>query len=179
MKKTVIISTILVILLAVGGYAWLDGFRSEQIHEITHDRRVVYGTPYQGKYGDLKLREIVVKTQQLLEENPSAGHLVVVNYDSSATSENINQLIGIIAPDSSSEILQGLSPDTLLSGNYIRVRMYGHPVVRPTPTQVAQQAREYAQQRQLRLGEEVIEHYFSGDSMWIEHPIENPSMGRQ
>ncbi len=170
MKKIVIIGAILVILLSVAGYAWLGGFRSEKISKVSNQLRVVYGTTYQGKYGDLKLREIVVKTKQLLEDPARSGHLVVINYDSTA-SENINQLIGVISPDASSEALQDLTQDTLSAGTYLRIQLYGHPVVRSIPEQVNQKLKAYAEQQQLTLGKEVIEHYFGSDSMWIEYPI--------
>ncbi|MGB3586090.1 MAG: hypothetical protein WBA23_06100 [Tunicatimonas sp.] len=170
MKKIVIISAILVILLSVAGYAWLGGFKLEKISEVFSQLRVVYGTPYQGKYGDLKLREIVVKTKQLLEEPARSGQLVVINYDSTA-SENINQLIGIISSDVLPETLQNLTQDTLPAGNYLKIQLYGHPVVRSIPEQVNQKVKKYAEQQQITLGKEVIEHYFGSDSMWIEYPI--------
>ncbi|MEO0330536.1 MAG: hypothetical protein AAF223_02475 [Bacteroidota bacterium] len=173
MKKTVTISAISVILIAIAVYAWLGGFQSEQINEITYDRRIVYGTRYEGKYGDLKLRETVVKTQQMIEDNSLQGHLIVVNYDSSATSENIDQFIGILSSDLSAEALQKLSQDTLPSGEYLKIQVYGQPVVWPTPAQVSQYAEKYAQQQQIDLGTGVIEHYFGSDSMWIEFPIMN------
>ncbi|WKN40857.1 hypothetical protein [Tunicatimonas pelagia] len=172
MKKIVIGGAILVTLLSVAGYAWLGGFQTEKISEVSHPRQIVYGTTYQGKYGDLKLREIVVKTKQLLEDPTLSGRLVVVNYDSTAASEEINQLIGIITSDASSEALQNLTQDSLAEGSYLRVQLYGHPVVRSTPEQVDQKVKKYAEQRQLTLGEEVIEHYFESDSMWIEYSVE-------
>ena len=171
MKKVVIIGAVLVALLSVAGYAWLGGFRSDRILEVYNQHRVVYGTPYQGKYGDLKLREIVVTTKQLLEDSVPAGKLIVVNYDSTATPEDINQLIGIISPNAPPNALQNLTQYTLPAGSYIRVQLYGHPVVRSIPEQVNQQVEKYAEQQQLTLGSEVIEHYFGSDSMWIEYPI--------
>lgn len=171
MKKVVISGAVLVVLLSVAGYAWLGGFKSDRVLEVYNQRRVVYGTPYQGKYGDLKLREIVVTTKQLLEDSVLVGKLVVVNYDSTAASEDINQLIGIISPNASPKALQNLMQDTLSVGSYLRVQLYGHPVVRSTPEQVNQQVEKYAEQQQYTLGSEVIEHYYGSDSMWIEYPI--------
>ncbi|MGD1892345.1 MAG: hypothetical protein ACFB15_17370 [Cyclobacteriaceae bacterium] len=171
-RKIVLGGVVLTITVAVAVYVWLGGFRGEQIERVSHGARIVTGTSYQGAYGDLELRKIFVTTQRYLEENPGLGNLVVVNYDSLAVTKEVNQLIGVLKERTSGTFPFGQTVDTLPKGDYLRVRLYGHTVVRTTPTQVNEKVRSYAADYQLDLFPLVIEHYFSTDSMWVEFPIE-------
>jgi len=171
-KRLVVGGVFVTILFAIAVYAWLGGFRSEQVEKISYDIRTVAGTPYQGAYGDLALREIFVTTQERLQENKELGTLVVVNYDSLAETQEVDQLIGILAEHASAVPQSGQTVDTLPAGDYLRVRLYGHPVVRPTPAQVNEKARRYAVDYQLNLLPLAVEHYFGTDSMWVEFPVE-------
>ena len=174
MRKTVIVGILLVISIAIAIYAWLGGFQPASITETVHAPRIVYGTHYQGKYGDLKLREIVVNTKKLLADQEQSW-MVVVNLDSLSASKEINQLIGVMSLDARPEVPDSLTTDTIPAGRYLRIGLHGHPVVRPTPGQNNQEAKKYAEQQQLMLGKEVIEHYFGTDSMWVEYSVEPQS----
>jgi len=171
-KRLVLGGVIVTVLLAITIYAWLGGFQDEQIERVSHGVRTVVGTPYQGAYGDLALRKIFVTTQERLQENQELGALVVINYDSLADAKEINQLIGILTEPAFGMLQSGQTVDTLSAGDYLRLRLYGHPVVRPTPAQVQDKARRYAAEYQLNLLPLAIEYYFDADSIWVEFPIE-------
>nr|WKN40151.1 hypothetical protein K4G66_15765 [Tunicatimonas sp. TK19036] len=170
-KKIVLWVLLPVVAIAVGVYFWLGGFQSIEIEEVQHQPRVIWGTPYQGKYGDLKLREIFVTTQQLLREGKVQGTLVVVNYDSLFNTQKVNQFIGVLPVPPVEMANLPEKADTLIGGKYLRVHLYGQPAVRPTPEQTDQKVREYASQQGLMLGAKMVEHYFGADSMWVEYPI--------
>lgn len=171
-KRLVLGGAIVTVFLSIAIYAWLGGFQGEQIEKISYSSRTVVGTPYQGAYGDLALRKIFVTAQQQWEENKEWGTLVVVNYDSLADTNEINQLIGILTESASGLLRPEQIVDTLPAGNYLRVRLYGHPVVRSTPAQINEKVRRYTTDYQLTLLPPAIEHYFGTDSMWVEFRVE-------
>ena len=169
MKKIMVLTSLFVVAISIGVYVWLGGFRKVPIEEVQHPLRVVWGTPYLGKYGDLKLREIFVKTQQQLTEGNVKGTLVVLNYDSLFDTQAVDQLIGVIPEASAGPMPLNRTVDTLAAGKYIRVHVSGRPAVWPTPPQIHQKVHDYATQRELKLGKKVVEHYFGQDSMWVEY----------
>ena len=170
MKKTVALVLLSVVVIAVAVYYWLGGFQTSLIEEVRQPVRVVWGTLYQGKYGDLELRKIFVNTRNQLAEGAVQGTLAVVNYDSLFDTQEVNQLIGVILKTPDSARL-GETIDTLSAGTYIRVHIHGWSATWPTPAKIHQRVQDYAGQRELQLGEKVVEHYFGSDSMWVEYPV--------
>lgn len=159
------------VVIAIAGYAWLGGFQSEKIREVKYGARTVVGKVYQGAYGDLELRKIFVEAQKQIDKSGNGEAVIVVNYDSLTDTQEVNQLIGTLSSPTVSIDSSNQTIDTLPASTYVRVQVYGHPVVRPTPSQVNEKVRTYAANQQFVLEEEVIEHYFGADSMWIEYPI--------
>lgn len=170
-KKVALWGLLVTAVVAVVGYGWLGGFQSARIAEITYSTRTVAGKAYQGAYGDLELRKIFVEAQKQIDKSGNGEAVIVVNYDSLTDTQEVNQLIGTLFSPTVSTDSSNQTIDTLPAGTYVRVQVYGHPVVRPTPSQVNEKVRTYAANQQFVLGEEVIEHYFGADSMWIEYPI--------
>lgn len=161
-----------VVLLALIGYYWLGGFNPVVIEIMNHSERVVIGQPYQGRYGDLKLREIFVKTNQAIQAGALPAPLVVINRDTIRTEENqVDQLIGVLSirPDTLSS--PHYQADTLPAGRYLRAIVQAQPVAMPKPEAVNEQIRRYARQHRWSPESTVIEFYVAYDTLWIEMPI--------
>ena len=129
-----------VTLLALIGYYWLGGFNPVIIEAVNHPERVVIGQPYQGRYGDLKLREIFVKTNQAIQAGTWPAPLIVINRDTvMAEEKEINQLIGVLStrPDTLSSL--HYQADTLPAGRYLRAVVQAQPVAMPKPEAVNEQ----------------------------------------
>ena len=162
-----------VTLLALIGYYWLGGFNPVIIEVVNHPERVVIGQPYQGRYGDLKLREIFVKTNQAIQAGTWPAPLVVINRDTvMAEEKEINQLIGVLStrPDTLSS--PHYQADTLPVGRYLRAVVQAQPNAMPQPEAVNEQMRQYAQEHQWTLSNTIVEFYVAYDTLWIEMPIQ-------
>ena len=162
-----------VVVLALIVYYWLGGFNPVVIEVVNHPERTVIGQPYQGRYGDLKLREIFVKTNQAIQAGTWPAPLIVINRDTVMTEENqVDQLIGVLSdrPDtlSSSHYRAG----TLPAGRYVRAVVQAQPNAMPQPEAVNEQMRQYAQQHQWSLVNTIVEFYVAYDTLWIEMPIQ-------
>ena len=159
--------------LALIGYYWLGGFNPITIGVTNHPERVVVGQPYQGRYGDLKLREIFVKTNQAIQAGALPTPLVIINRDTVMAEENqVDQLIGVLStrPDTLSS--PHYQADTLPAGRYLRAVVQAQPVAMPKPEAVNEQIRQYARENEWSLENTIIEFYVAYDTLWIEMPIQ-------
>lgn len=158
-NKKFLITIFTIVLITVGGYAYLGGFKKPEIKEITTSEIFVVGKPYQGSVKSEEFGNLFRQADKLLEEKTLTGELGNIFYnDPEKQKDTINAFIGIVVTNPKTTLPAGYEIRTVPAGQKaIQGAVSAHYLLSPNKLYPA--IFDFAKEKKLSLQEYYIERF--------------------
>jgi hypothetical protein len=161
--------------IILGLYTFLGGFNDISISTQTvSSPRVLVGLPYDGPVRSAHLDSIYQSVRQLYEQGKLKGELGALYKDISKEKRRkgeIEGLIGVWVKDSLQALPPGFTRRVVYSSQVVQASIQAHFLVSPSPDEVQEDMRKYAQSQGLQPESYVMEKYLSDNSIILEIPV--------
>jgi hypothetical protein len=98
-NRKFLLTGLVIISLAVGFYAWLGGFNTPEITQITTTEMLVAGKEFKGSVKSEELGKLFHEAGKLVEEKTIPGELGNIMYNNpEKNNDSIRAFIGVIVP---------------------------------------------------------------------------------
>lgn len=161
---------IILILLVI--YYQLGGFNRIEIQQVETDHYIIAGKTYKGRFQEDTLKNYFFQMNELVANDQLEGTVSVVSYGLTP-SDSIHQLIGVRIHGSPYPLPKAIQLDTLLAARVLRAIIRAHPIVMPSPEQVVEKIKAYAQENAFSLKDYSVEQYIAEDEIWVDIPLSN------
>jgi len=171
LKKVFVIGLPLIIIL-IFVYYLLGGFNEVNIQKTDTSSYIIMGRLYEGEYKADTLKNTFREMQRYVEKYQGIGTVSVISYNPEQESkDSLKQLIGIKLSSKPAQLIEKTNIDTLEARQAVRAIIKAHPIVMPSPIDVAQEIRAYAKREGLTLQKYAIEQYISEREIWVDIPV--------
>lgn len=173
-QKIFYLSLIVVLLVILGytSYYLLGGFERKEVTRGGPIKRNIVGKSFKGFYKHPDLEKIWIENRELIESGAIPGSLAVITYENdSLDNDEVQQFIGIAIEGGMAEIPMGFEVKELRMEERLLIALVMHPLVRPSPRNIASMFDDYAAIEGDALGDYTLELHFKDNSMLVEVPI--------
>lgn len=171
-KKSILIILGLLILLLIGIYAYLGGFRSFEIALLERDDYQLIGHYYAGEYDGDSLETLFFEAKAHISDAKLEGTLTIVHFSPDAQQDSIRVFVGVAVPALPNSLPTSMEHRTIEAGKVLQAKITAHYAVRPLRNTVDKRMEAFAAERDLHLSPVVLEHYLSDNELHIERIVE-------
>ncbi|MEJ2003412.1 MAG: hypothetical protein P8X57_00260 [Cyclobacteriaceae bacterium] len=147
-------------------YRWLGGGADQSFSIVEQKPLQLRGYMYKGRPASDELESYFFELRDLSSFD-DGNYLTLVSFGSENTVDTLRQFIGT----QNTDVPDRLSSYEIPGGKYVRVVLDMHSLVRPSPGQIREEAEEFAQNQDARLGDWNLEIFTGEEELTVLFPV--------